>query len=83
LVVLLVGISKTAFVGALGVFAVPLLMLKFTAIEAITLMLTLLIIADAMNVKRFWKKWDTPLLFSLIPGAILGVSDCKLNHRSY
>ena len=73
LVVLLVGISKSAFAGALGVFAVPLLMLKFTAIEAITLMLPLLIIADAMSVKSFWKKWDTPLLFSLIPGAILGI----------
>jgi hypothetical protein len=73
LVVLLMGISKSAFAGALGVFAVPLLMLKFTAIEAITLMLPLLIIADAMSVKSFWKKWDTTLLFSLIPGAILGI----------
>lgn len=73
LVVLLVGISKSAFAGALGVFAVPLLMLKFTAIEAITLMLPLLIIADAMSVKSFWKKWDTSLLFSLIPGAMLGI----------
>ena len=73
LVVLLVGISKSAFAGALGVFAVPLLMLKFTAIEAITLMLPLLIIADAMSVKSFWKKWDTTLLFSLIPGAVLGI----------
>lgn len=73
LVVLLVGISKSAFAGALGVFAVPLLMLKFTAIEAITLMLPLLIIADVMSVKSFWKKWDTSLLFSLIPGAIIGI----------
>ncbi|HCM47288.1 MAG TPA: sulfite exporter TauE/SafE family protein [Colwellia sp.] len=77
-VVLLVGISKSAFAGALGVFAVPLLMLKFTAIEAITLMLPLLIIADAMSVKSFWKKWDTPLLFSLIPGAILGIMIANL-----
>ena len=78
LVVLLVGISKSAFAGALGVFAVPLLMLKFTAIEAITLMLPLLIIADAMSVKSFWKRWDSPLLFSLIPGAILGIMIANL-----
>jgi hypothetical protein len=32
---LLIGISKSAFAGALGVFAVPLLMLKFSAVEAI------------------------------------------------
>ena len=44
-VVLLISISKSAFAGALGVFAVPLLMLKFSAVEAIALMLPLLIIA--------------------------------------
>jgi uncharacterized protein len=73
MVVLLIGISKSAFAGALGVFAVPLLMVKFTAIEAITLMLPLLIIADMMSIKSFWKKWDMNLLASLIPGAIVGI----------
>ena len=73
LVVLLMGISKSAFAGALGVFAVPLLMLKFSAVESITLMLPILMIADAMSVKSFWQKWDTPLLRSLIPGALVGI----------
>ncbi|MDT0604336.1 sulfite exporter TauE/SafE family protein [Thalassotalea castellviae] len=73
IVVLLIGISKSAFAGALGVFAVPLLMFKFTAIEAITLMLPLLIIADTMSIKSFWKKWDKELLALLIPGAIVGI----------
>ena len=73
IVVLLIGISKSAFAGALGVFAVPLLMLKFSAVEAIGLMLPLLIIADVMTVRGFWKKWDTPLLKSLIPGALIGI----------
>lgn len=73
LVVLLIGISKSAFAGALGVFAVPILMLKFTALEAITLMLPLLIIADTMSIKSFWKKWDKGLLALLIPGAVVGI----------
>jgi uncharacterized membrane protein YfcA len=73
LVVLLIGISKSAFAGALGVFAVPILMLKFTALEAITLMLPLLIIADTMSIKSFWKKWDKELLALLIPGAVVGI----------
>lgn len=73
IVVLLIGISKSAFAGALGVFAVPLLMLKFSAVEAIGLMLPLLIIADVMTVKGFWKKWDSALLKSLIPGALIGI----------
>ncbi len=77
-VVLLIGISKSAFAGTLGVFAVPLLMLKFSAIEAITLMLPLLIIADVMSVKSFWKKWDKALLAKLIPGAIIGIISANL-----
>lgn len=72
-VVLLIGISKSAFAGALGVFAVPLLMLKFSAVESITLMLPLLIIADIMSVRSFWRKWDASLLVKLIPGAIVGI----------
>jgi uncharacterized membrane protein YfcA len=70
---LLIGISKSAFAGALGVFAVPLLMLKFSAVEAIALILPLLIIADVMTVRSFWKKWDAQLLRSLIPGALIGI----------
>lgn len=72
-VVLLIGISKSAFAGTLGVFAVPLLMLKFSAVEAITLMLPLLIIADMMSINSFWQKWDKALLAKLIPGAIIGI----------
>ncbi|CAM3656388.1 sulfite exporter TauE/SafE family protein [Rheinheimera salexigens] len=72
-VVVLIGISKSAFAGALGVFAVPLLMLKLPASQAIALMLPLLIIADILSVKSFWRKWDNRLLLPLIPGALLGV----------
>jgi len=78
IVVLLIGISKSAFAGALGVFAVPLLMIKFSAIEAIGLMLPLLIIADVMTVKGFWKQWDLALLKSLIPGALIGIVTANL-----
>jgi uncharacterized membrane protein YfcA len=72
-VVFLTGISKSAFAGALGVFAVPLLMLKLPATQAIALMLPILIIADILSVKSYWNKWDTKLLYSLIPGAAFGV----------
>ncbi|CAM3939399.1 sulfite exporter TauE/SafE family protein [Rheinheimera salexigens] len=72
-VVVLIGISKSAFAGALGVFAVPLLMLKLPASQAIALMLPLLIIGDILSVKSFWRKWDNRLLLPLIPGAIMGV----------
>jgi len=73
-VVLMVGISKSAFAGALGVFAVPLLMLKLPATQAIALMLPILIIGDVLTVKSYWRKWDNKLLLSLMPGAITGIS---------
>ncbi|MCO4320723.1 sulfite exporter TauE/SafE family protein [Aliidiomarina quisquiliarum] len=72
-VVLLTGISKSAFAGALGVFAVPLLMLKLPATQAIALMLPLLIIADMLSIRSYWGKWDKQLLLPLIPGAVIGV----------
>ena len=72
-VVFLTGISKSGFAGALGVFAVPLLLLKLPATQAIALMLPILIIADLLSVKSYWKKWDKGLLVTLIPGAAFGI----------
>lgn len=77
-VVLLTGISKSAFAGALGVFSVPLLILQLPITEAITLMLPILIIADAMSVNSYWRKWDVALIYKLIPGAIFGVASATL-----
>lgn len=78
LVVILTGISKSAFAGALGAFAVPLLILKLPITEAIALMLPILIIADLMSVKSYWRKWDTSLIYQLIPGAVIGVAFATL-----
>jgi hypothetical protein len=78
LVVILIGLSKSAFAGALGVFAVPLLMLKLTAIDAITLMLPILMMSDVFSLRSFWRQWDTRLLVSLIPGAVIGVAAATL-----
>jgi len=72
-VVFLTGISKSAFAGALGVFSVPLLMLQLPATKAIALMLPILIIADILSVKSYWKKWDGNLFCSLVPGAVFGI----------
>lgn len=73
-VVILIGISKSAFAGALGVFAVPLLMIKFSAVEAITLLLPLLMMADVFSLKSFWKQWNSRLLIILLPGAVVGIA---------
>ncbi|MDF2180113.1 sulfite exporter TauE/SafE family protein [Aliiglaciecola sp. CAU 1673] len=74
LVVLLTGISKSGFAGALGVFSVPLLMLALPPKQAIGFMLPLLLLADFFAVKSHWRQWDWGLLKTLLPGALLGVS---------
>lgn len=74
LVVIMTGISKSAFAGALGVFAVPLLMLTMPPAQAISLILPILIVADVMSVKSYWKKWDNRLILSLVPGALVGIA---------
>ena len=48
-------------------------MLEMPATQAVALMLPILIIADAMSISSFWRKWDVALLSRLIPGAIVGV----------
>lgn len=73
LVVLLTGISKSGFAGALGVFSVPLLMLVLPPQQAIGFMLPLLLLADVFAVKSHWRQWDAALLKTLLPGALLGV----------
>ncbi|MFY8274557.1 sulfite exporter TauE/SafE family protein [Pseudoalteromonas sp. SSDWG2] len=72
-VVFLTGISKSGFAGALGVFAVPLLLLVMPAIDAIALMLPILIIADIFSLKSYWRQWRSDLVRLLMPGIFIGV----------
>ncbi|WP_105255842.1 sulfite exporter TauE/SafE family protein [Pseudoalteromonas sp. T1lg75] len=72
-VVMLTGISKSGFAGALGVFAVPLLLLVMPALDAIALMLPILIIADVFSLKSYWRQWQNELIRLLLPGVVVGV----------
>ncbi len=72
-VVFLTGISKSAFGGALGVFYVPLLMLKLSPLQAIGIMLPILIIADVIALRSLWGLWNIRIVKVLLPGAVLGV----------
>ena len=73
LVVVLTGISKSGFAGALGVFAVPLLLLVMPAVDAIALMLPILIVADVLSLKSYWRQWREDLITQLLPAVIVGV----------
>ncbi|MDQ9092103.1 sulfite exporter TauE/SafE family protein [Pseudoalteromonas haloplanktis] len=72
-VVLLTGVSKSGFAGALGVFSVPILMLIMPPVAAIGLMLPVLIVADVFSLKSYWQQWDIKQLKRLLPGLLAGV----------
>ncbi|CAM3517332.1 MULTISPECIES: sulfite exporter TauE/SafE family protein [Pseudoalteromonas] len=74
LVVLLSGISKSGFAGALGAFSVPILMMVLNPRDAIALMLPLLIVADVFSLKSYWRLWNLPELKRLLPGTLVGIA---------
>ncbi|SDI17473.1 sulfite exporter TauE/SafE family protein [Pseudomonas panipatensis] len=71
--VLLTGVSKGGFGGALGGIAVPLMALAMPPTQAAALMLPILCMADITGLRRFYGKWDVRNLKIMLPGALLGV----------
>ncbi|MRK23825.1 sulfite exporter TauE/SafE family protein [Pseudomonas sp. JG-B] len=71
--VLLTGISKGGFGGALGGIAVPLLALMMPPPGSAAIMLPILCMADITGLRRFYGKWDLHNLKIMLPGALLGV----------
>ena len=71
--VLITGVSKGGF-GGLALFAVPLMALVISPIQAAGIMLPILIVMDWVGVWTYRKHWDRKLLVLLLPGAILGIA---------
>lgn len=73
-VAFLVGLSKGGLGGTLGALAVPMMTLVMPANRVIGLVLPVLMFADVFAVALHWGRWDSRLVFLLIPGAIVGVT---------
>lgn len=71
--VLITGISKGGF-GGLGLFAVPIMALSISPVQAAGIMLPILIVMDWISVWAYRKHWDKRLLWLLLPGALLGIA---------
>jgi uncharacterized protein len=71
--VLLTGIAKGGFAGALGGVGVPLMALVISPVQAAGIMLPILIAMDAYGLKVFIKKCDWTVLRSMIPGMFVGM----------
>jgi len=66
------GLAKGGFTGV-GMVATPMLALIVPPLEAVTLMLPILLLQDAISVWLYRKHWDAWNLKVLIPGGLLGV----------
>lgn len=71
--VLLIGISKGGFGGALGGTAVPLMAIAVSPRQAASIVLPLLCLTDMVGLRVYFGKWDLQILKTLIPGALIGV----------
>jgi uncharacterized membrane protein YfcA len=70
---LLVGLSKGGLGGTVGVLVTPLLALALPADAALGVSLPLLLIGDGFAVWMYWRCWDGPLIWRLMPSVIAGV----------
>jgi uncharacterized protein len=71
--VLLTGISKSAFGGALGGIGVPLMALWLPPGVAVAVMLPILCVMDLFGVRAYWQKWSVADLRIILPGGLVGI----------
>ncbi|HEX7953236.1 MAG TPA: sulfite exporter TauE/SafE family protein [Burkholderiales bacterium] len=72
--ILITGISKSGFGGAMGGLAVPLMALVIAPAEAAGIMLPILCTMDIVGLRRFAGSFDWPNLRIILPGAIVGIA---------
>jgi uncharacterized protein len=70
--VLLLGLSKSGFLSGFGSLATPLLALTVPVPQAAAIMLPLLVVMDAVNLKAQWAQRDRALTRLLIPAGLVG-----------
>lgn len=70
--VTLLGLAKGGFTGV-GMVATPMLALIVPPLQAVTLMLPILLLQDAISVWVYRKHWDAWNLKVLIPGGLIGI----------
>ena len=71
--VLLYGIAKGGFGGAVAVLSVPLMALVMSPPQAAAILLPILVAMDAVVVKTYWGVYDRRALSLLLPWAMLGI----------
>lgn len=71
--VILTGISKAGFGGAVGALSVPLMSLAIAPPQAVAIMLPILMAMDAMGLVAFRGRVDRSILRIALPSALVGI----------
>src|SRR5215210_8436454 len=71
--VLLSGISKGGFGSAVGGLGVPLMALVVSPPQAAAILLPVLCLMDLVGFRVYYRKWDAPNLWMMLPGALVGI----------
>jgi len=71
--VLLYGIAKGGFGGAVAVLSVPMMALIMPPTQAAAILLPILVVMDVLAVKTYWGIFDRRALRLLLPGALVGI----------
>lgn len=72
--VLLYGVAKGGFGGAVAMVSVPLMALVMPPTQAAAILLPILVVMDAVVVKSYWGHFDGRALKLLLPGALVGIA---------
>jgi len=70
--VILMGLSKSGFLGGFGSLAVPVMAMAVPVPQAAAIMLPLLLVMDAAGLLQLWPQRDRALLRLLLPAGLLG-----------
>jgi len=71
--VLLYGIAKGGFGGAIAMISVPTMALVMPPTQAAAILLPILVVMDALVVKTYWGVFDRKALLLLLPAALVGI----------
>ncbi len=71
--VILVGLSKGGFGGAVGFVGVPLMALVMSPVQAAAILLPILCLMDIVSVWTWRGIYDRSVLRSMMPGAMIGI----------
>lgn len=71
--VLIFGLAKGGFGGAIGIVSVPLMALAISPPQAAAILLPILCVMDLLAIRKFWRAWDKENLRIMLPAAVVGV----------